>query len=55
MDTEIQQLSDDGITVALTHSQLDITAATSAVKSPKAGAIVLFAGNEFPSQRTLTS
>jgi molybdopterin synthase catalytic subunit len=39
-----QLAKDDGIAVLLTHLPLDITSVISAVKSPKAGAIVLFAG-----------
>lgn len=44
MDADPQQLTDTNITVLLTHSPLDILTAISHVKSPKAGAIVLFAG-----------
>lgn len=40
----MQQLKEDGICVALTHEALTAEAAINAVRSPKAGAIVLFAG-----------
>ena len=36
--------SRDGIHVELTHSNLNITSIINTVRSPKAGAIVLFAG-----------
>ena len=45
MDPEKQQLSDDGISVSLTPSPLDITFTMATVRNPEAGAIVLFAGN----------
>lgn len=41
---EQQQLLAEGISVSLTHSPLDIPFIIASVKSPKAGAIVLFAG-----------
>ncbi|KAL8796878.1 MAG: hypothetical protein Q9195_000961 [Heterodermia aff. obscurata] len=44
MDPEKQQLSDDGISVSLTPSPLDVTSTMATVKNPQAGAIVLFAG-----------
>lgn len=40
-----QQLLADGISVSLTHSPLNIPFIIASVKSPKAGAIVLFAGS----------
>ena len=39
-----EQQEEDGISVALTHETLNPTLAMTKVKSPKAGAIVLFAG-----------
>ncbi|KAH8152913.1 uncharacterized protein LAJ45_03139 [Morchella importuna] len=39
-----QSLSEAGIHVELTHSTLDITATLARVRSPKAGALILFAG-----------
>ena len=46
MDKETtQQLAAKGVQISLTHLPLDATAAISTVKSPKAGAIVLFAGS----------
>ena len=48
MDQEIHQLTDDGIKVSLTYSTLDIASTVAGVKSPKAGAIALFAGNQIP-------
>lgn len=39
-----QQIKEEGITVALTHAELAAELAINAVRSPKAGAIVLFAG-----------
>ena len=44
MAQDTQELTGDGVKVSLTHSPLDITSTISAVKSPKAGAVVLFAG-----------
>ncbi|KAI5203921.1 Molybdopterin biosynthesis MoaE [Aureobasidium subglaciale] len=38
------ELTEDGIFVALTHDTLDAVAIMNKVRSPKAGAIVLFAG-----------
>ncbi|KAL8719222.1 MAG: hypothetical protein Q9225_003749 [Loekoesia sp. 1 TL-2023] len=38
------ELRDAGILVSLTESQLDVALIVSSVKSPKAGAVVLFAG-----------
>lgn len=40
-----QSLSEDNIYVSLTYDELDATKAMARVKSPKAGAVVLFAGN----------
>ena len=39
-----QCIKEDGISVALTHGLLDARAVMNEVRSPKAGAIVLFAG-----------
>jgi molybdopterin synthase catalytic subunit len=38
------QFEEDGVFVALTHDTLDAVAIMNKVRSPKAGAIVLFAG-----------
>jgi molybdopterin synthase catalytic subunit len=38
-------LEEENIHVELTHDNLDVISIISKVKSPKAGAIVLFAGN----------
>lgn len=40
----MQQIKEEGITVALTPDELAATSAIDLVRSPKAGAIVLFAG-----------
>ncbi|KAL8922850.1 MAG: hypothetical protein Q9208_004975 [Pyrenodesmia sp. 3 TL-2023] len=40
-----QELRDKNVWVSLTDSQLDISLVVSSVKSPKAGAVVLFAGD----------
>lgn len=37
-------IEDERILVSLTHSPLDVSEVVSSVKSPKAGAVVLFAG-----------
>lgn len=37
-------LSEHGVYVSLTYDKLDVTKAMGRVKSPKAGAVVLFAG-----------
>jgi hypothetical protein len=42
--TETMSLSDANIHVHLTHSQLDVLHVMSLVRSPEAGAVVLFAG-----------
>lgn len=39
-----QVLTDDGIFISLTDSPLDVSLIFARVKSPKAGAIVLFTG-----------
>ena len=39
-----QSLASDNVYVSLTYNPLDTAAAMSRVKSPKAGAVVLFAG-----------
>lgn len=41
---ETQHLEAEGVAVSLTYSELDIVSVVARVKSPKAGAIVLFAG-----------
>ena len=41
-------IKEDGISVALTHGLLDARAIMNEVRSPKAGAIVLFAGQYQP-------
>lgn len=48
-----KELQEDDYYVALTHDHLDAKAVMDRVRSPKAGAIVLFAGIqvESPSQR----
>jgi hypothetical protein len=42
--TEPASLSDANVHVRLTHSPLDVLHVMSLVKSPEAGAVVLFAG-----------
>ena len=42
--TEIMFLSEPSIHVELTHSHLDVLHTMSLVKSPEAGAVVMFAG-----------
>ena len=39
-----QVISRDGVSVSLTHDRLDVASVVSSVRSPKAGATVLFAG-----------
>ncbi|KAL9099407.1 MAG: hypothetical protein Q9163_005092 [Psora crenata] len=39
-----EYIEDEGISVSLTHKPLDVSAVLASVKSPKAGATVLFAG-----------
>lgn len=48
---EEQSLSEPNVYVSITHNPLDSNVALSGVKSPKAGAVVLFAGT--PSTATL--
>ncbi len=43
---EPQQLVGEGVSVSLTHSPLNVLSTMAFVRSPKAGAIVLFAGTE---------
>ena len=43
-ENETTQLVEDGVCVRLTHDPLDIAAIVNDVRSPKAGAIVFFAG-----------
>lgn len=42
-----KELSEDNCYVALTHEYLDAKVMMDKVRSPKAGAIVLFAGNDY--------
>ncbi len=42
---EPQHLEAEGTSVSLTYAELDIPSVIANVKSPKAGAIVLFAGS----------
>lgn len=44
MSSDLGPVRDDGVAVSLTYLPLDINSVISDVKSPKAGAIVLFAG-----------
>ncbi|KAL8863620.1 MAG: hypothetical protein Q9178_000303 [Gyalolechia marmorata] len=44
--SSFEQLQDEGISVVLTHSALDIPSVIADVKTPKAGAVVLFAGRK---------
>lgn len=48
-----KELQEEDCYVALTHDHLDAKTTMDRVRSPKAGAIVLFAGNEIqsPSKR----
>ena len=41
---EPQRLEAEGVSVTLTNLELDVTSVIAKVKSPKSGAIVLFAG-----------
>ena len=50
-----QSLSEPNIHVALTYEPLDSTKAMARVKSPKAGAVVLFAGKSFCNNLTSPS
>jgi molybdopterin synthase catalytic subunit len=43
-----ESLSEDNIHVSLTYDPLDSSTALARVKSPKAGAVVLFAGTRVP-------
>lgn len=45
MSEESQYLEEDDIHVELTYAHLDVIAVMNRVRSPKAGAIVIFAGN----------
>lgn len=49
-----QHLEADGISVSLTHSELNVTSVVAKVKSSKAGAIVLFAGCVYPTHLQLS-
>ena len=44
---DVNYLEIDGISVGLTHEPLDISTMVAGVRSPKAGATVLFAGQFF--------
>ena len=44
MSSDLEPIKDDGVVVSLTHLPLDINSVIAHVRSPKAGAIVLFAG-----------
>ncbi|RYO90117.1 hypothetical protein DL766_002485 [Monosporascus sp. MC13-8B] len=44
MDLQISELQEDGCYVALTHDRLNVQSIMDRVRSPQAGAIVLFAG-----------
>jgi molybdopterin synthase catalytic subunit len=44
-----KELQEGNCYVALTHDQLDSTSMINRVRSPKAGAILLFAGKVLPS------
>lgn len=44
MPSDLPPFKEDGVAVSLTHLPLDINSVISDVRSPKAGAIVLFAG-----------
>lgn len=44
---EPQQLVSEGVSVSLTRSPLDVLSTMAFVRSPKAGAIILFAGTAF--------
>lgn len=39
-----QGLEDNGVSVSLTYGPLDVSSVVASVRSPRAGAIVLFAG-----------
>jgi molybdopterin synthase catalytic subunit len=43
------ELGEENVHVALTYDHLDAISTMNRVRSPKAGAIVLFAGDLFPS------
>jgi molybdopterin synthase catalytic subunit len=49
----LSELSEDNCYVALTDNALDAKAIMDKVRSPKAGAIVLFAGTPLPSNLAL--
>lgn len=48
--SDFQELRDGDVSVALTASELDVASIVSSVKSPKAGAVVLFAGTRLAMQ-----
>lgn len=52
---DLWELSEQNCYVALTHDHLNAQAIMDRVRSPSAGAIVLFAGNEFLSLAGLCS
>lgn len=43
-DDEVLEFVEAGVSVSLTHSPLEIADVIASVKSPQAGAVVLFAG-----------
>lgn len=47
-DSTTQQVEGDGTFVAITHDELDAKSVMDRVRSPKCGAIVLFAGESVP-------
>lgn len=50
-ETDLIEIFEDGCYVALTHNQLNMQEVTDKVRSPAAGAIVIFAGKDFLSQK----
>lgn len=52
LDTMASKMEDDGCFVALTHDTLDAKAMMDKVRSPTAGAIVLFAGTSLPTVKS---
>jgi molybdopterin synthase catalytic subunit len=48
------ELTDDGCYIALTHEHLDYKDVVDRVRSPKAGAIVIFAGIQRALPRTMS-
>lgn len=50
MASQLHELQEDGSYVALTHDHLNAQSMMDRVRSPQAGAIVLFAGELFSSR-----